>query len=160
MTTCETPYINIDIDIDMMYTTSSTLKYGTMDNTIEYILDGGKFLDMKECDITVDKLVEIFKKIDKPEIIEYVDMSDNYIDDHIDVGKIIKELFTKKFAKVEHIDLSSNKLGHNFTMVLVKILSKYNNRLFLDLSNNNFTPYDKNRILKATTNVIIVFESV
>ena len=176
MTTIEDlPYTDID-DVYANNTKYSTLEYISdeyiqdLDNSStpkynpnkKYIIDKGTYLYAKNCGITTpNELTDLFKKIKNPRKIVNIDISDNHIDDHIDIPKIIEQLFTIKFPNLENISLSGNKLGHEFIMGLINIsLKKYNKEIFFDISNNNFTPYDEKRILKAWPNGCIVLKSI
>lgn len=116
----------------------------------------GTYLYAKNRGITTDELVELFKKIKKTRDINYIDLSDNNIDDDNDITKVIEQLFTKKFPNLEYIILSGNKLGNNFIMGLIELLKKYEKKLFFDISNNKITPDDQKLIFEAWTNSCIV----
>lgn len=116
----------------------------------------GTYLYAKNRGITTDELVELFKKIKKTRDINYIDLSDNNIDDDNDIIKVIEQLFTKKFPNLEYIILSGNKLGNNFIMGLIELLKKYQKKLFFDISNNKITSADQKLILEAWPNSCIV----
>jgi Ran GTPase-activating protein (RanGAP) involved in mRNA processing and transport len=145
--------------------TQATLQYNDIIDTWTYepickntyIFDDGKYLCMKECNITTNQLDNIIKKIELPQKIKYIDMSNNHIDD--DAGNIIKKLFSRYYSNIEYINLSGNKLGSNFAKILVTVLLRYNNTICIDLSNNNFTLDNEKNIEKICKKNIIIFKS-
>lgn len=85
--------------------------------------------------------------LESPKIFYKVNMSKNRLGD--DAGDRIYKLFENNFLNATTINFSNNNFGSGIVEKIIKLMSKCDNLVSIDISGNNLTEADEDRLIEA-----------